>query len=276
MLCKHPELEFKLELNPFKPFSRKKPKKENETLPDSGVEIKIFTGLRTAIVIHHDDGKGYTYAVLNQLYQKSWGNDTLIRKPNEPSYYRNDVKLQAYVQEMIKKVTNHYGAFPKEGNTWIGERGLIFIPRIYNRLLIVFHTFQRNRKIHFYFPESRILLFSFDTDSYNDTIDSQILKMEQQQLGEGKHFDDLTCKRIIKYFSDFTKGKVKIKTVTTIKKILIYCMLNPDVIALWISDIPHFSIVSLLVKDNDQPGYISEDIESNLVNLLIFMMFKVF
>jgi hypothetical protein len=44
-------------------------------------------------------------------------------------------------------------------------------------------------------------------------------------------------------------------------------MHNPDVIALWISNIPQFSIVSLIFNNNDQTGYISKVIESNLVNL---------
>jgi hypothetical protein len=77
------------------------------------------------------------------------------------------------------------------GNTWIGERGLIFIPRIYNRLLIVFHTCYRNRKIDLYFPYSNLPPFSFDTDSYDDTLKSQIRKMERQQLGVGKHFEEV-------------------------------------------------------------------------------------
>jgi hypothetical protein len=163
---------FNLELEPLKPFSRKKAKKKYETLPDSGEEIKIFTGIRTAIVIHHNDYKRYPYAILSQLCPKSCGNNTLIRKQNQPSYYKNDIKLQAYVQEMIKNVTNHYGALYLEGNIWIGERRLIFIPRIYNRLLIVFHTCQRNRKTNLYFPDLEIPPFSFDADSYDDSIDS--------------------------------------------------------------------------------------------------------
>jgi hypothetical protein len=118
------------------------------------VEMKMFIGIWSLVEIHHDDGKGYPYAILSQLCPKSWGNNALIRKPNELSYYRNDVKLQAYVQEMIKKVINLYGSLCLEGNTWIGERGLIFIPRMYNKLLIVFHTCQRNRKIDLYFPDS--------------------------------------------------------------------------------------------------------------------------
>jgi hypothetical protein len=45
---------------------------------------------------------------------------------------------------------------------------------------------------------------------------------------------------------------------------IITCFLNnPDVIALWLSFIPTFSIFSLLFNNNDQEGYISNDIESN-------------
>jgi hypothetical protein len=152
MLSKKPELE--LEPHLLKPFSRKKPKKKYETLHDKGIEMKIFTGIRSSIEIHHDDGKGYAYAVLSQLCPKSWGNNELIRKPNQLSYYRDHVRLQAYVTEMKNKVSNLYGTLAQEGNTWIGERGLIFIPRIYNRLLIVFHTCQRNRKFDLYLPNT--------------------------------------------------------------------------------------------------------------------------
>jgi hypothetical protein len=102
MLSKKPKLQ--LEPKPLKPYSRKKPKLKYETLHDSGSEIKIFSGIRSSIEIHHDDGKGYVYAVLSQLYPKSWGNYSLIRKPNEPSYYRNHVRLQAYVKEMLNKI----------------------------------------------------------------------------------------------------------------------------------------------------------------------------
>jgi hypothetical protein len=93
----------------------------------------------------HENGKGYTYAVLSQLYPRSCGNYAFIRKPNELMYYRNHVRLQAYVREMSNEVSNKYGSICKEGDNWIEERGLIFIPRIYNRLLIVFYTCRRNR-----------------------------------------------------------------------------------------------------------------------------------
>jgi hypothetical protein len=49
---------------------------------------------------------------------------------------------------MFSKVSNEYGSLCQEGDTQIGEKGLIFIPRIYNKLLIVFHTCVRNRKIN--------------------------------------------------------------------------------------------------------------------------------
>jgi hypothetical protein len=57
----------------LKPFSRKKPKIKYETLDDVGSEIRIFVNMRTEVEIHHEDGKGYTYAVLSQLYPRSWG-----------------------------------------------------------------------------------------------------------------------------------------------------------------------------------------------------------
>jgi hypothetical protein len=157
----------------------------------------MFTGIRSSIEIHHDDGKGYAYPVLNQLCPKSWGNYALIRKRNQLSYYSYDVRLEAYVKEMCNKISNEYGSTSKEEDIWIGEKGLIFIPRIYNKLLIVFHTSLRNRKINLYFQNSQIPSFIFDSDSYNDILNSQIRKMEQQQLGVGKYFDELTYKRDI-------------------------------------------------------------------------------
>jgi hypothetical protein len=41
---------------------------------------------------------------------------------------------------------------------------------------------------------------------------------------------------------------------------------NLDVIALWISNIPKFSIISLLKNNNNKQIYISKVIESNLAN----------
>jgi hypothetical protein len=118
--------------------------------------------------------------------------------------------------EMLKKVTNLYGSTCKEGENWIGERGLIFIPRIYDKLLIVFHTCQRNRKIDLYFLNSQLPPFNFDTDSYNDTLNSQIRKMERQRLGVGKHFDEVIYNQTIKYFNDFTSGEIEITPKTRV------------------------------------------------------------
>jgi hypothetical protein len=56
------------------------------------------------------------------------GKNEFIRKPNQPTYYRNHIRLQAYVREMCNEVTNKYGSLCKQGDTWIGERGLLFIP----------------------------------------------------------------------------------------------------------------------------------------------------
>jgi hypothetical protein len=153
---------------------------------------------------------------------------------------------------MLNKVTNLYGSLCTEGDIQIGEKGLTFIPRIYNKLLIVFHTCQRNRKIDLYFPNSSLPPFSFDTDSYNDTLNSQIRKMEQRLFGVGKHFDEVIYERMIKYFNDFTNGEIKITPKTKVNDILICFMHNVDVIALWISNIPQFSIVSLLFNNNDR------------------------
>jgi adenine specific DNA methylase Mod len=108
-------------LHELKPYSRKKPKLKYETLHDAGNEMRMFTGIRSKIGIHHEDGKGYAYVLLSQLCPKSWGNNELIRKPNLLSYYRNQVRLQAYVRGMRNKVTNEYESTCKERDKWIGE-----------------------------------------------------------------------------------------------------------------------------------------------------------
>jgi hypothetical protein len=99
---------FKL-VHDLKPCSRKKPKLKYETLDDIGSEISILVNIRTQIVIHYDDGKAYGYAVLSQLCPRSWGKSVLIRKPNQPTYYKNYIRLQAYVREICNEVTNLYG-----------------------------------------------------------------------------------------------------------------------------------------------------------------------
>jgi hypothetical protein len=108
--------------------------------------------------------------------------------------------------------------------------------------------------------------FSFDTDSYNDTLKFQIRKMEQRNLGGMNHFDDKKYEQIIDVFNEFTDGEIEITSKTKVNEILICFKHNTDVIALWISNIPAFSIVSLLKFNNDRKGYFSKVIESNLVN----------
>jgi hypothetical protein len=141
---------------------------------------------------------------------------------------------------MYNEVSNEYGSLCKEGDTWIGERGLTFIPRIYNKLLIVFHTCQRNRKINLYFPDSPISSFSFDTDSYNNTLNSQIRKMEQRILGGTRHYDDKKYEQIIDVFNEFTDGEIEITSKTKVNEILVCFMYNAVVIALWMSYILMF------------------------------------
>jgi hypothetical protein len=85
--------------------------------------------------------------------------------------------------------------------------------------------------------------------------------MEQQNLGGTRHLDDIIYKRIINQFNYYTDGEIEITQKTKMNEILVCFMHNSDVIALWISDIPVFSIVSLLKFNNDQTGYISKTIE---------------
>jgi hypothetical protein len=44
-------------LHELKPFSRKKPKIKYETLDNAVSEIRMFTGIRSPIEIHHGDSK---------------------------------------------------------------------------------------------------------------------------------------------------------------------------------------------------------------------------
>jgi hypothetical protein len=39
---------------------------------------------------------------------------------------------------------------------------------------------------------------------------------------------------------------------------------NPDVIAVWLSYYPKLDIISLLFKDNENDGYVSDIVESNI------------
>jgi hypothetical protein len=135
---------------------------------------------------------------------------------------------------------------------------------MYNKLLVVFHTGTRNIQINLYFPKSEIPPFSFDIDSYNDTLNHQIREVERPQFKQADYFDDNTYKRIIYNFNLFTNDEMKITPSTRVKNIIICFLHNPDVIALWISFILMFSIISFLFNKNDQERYISKDIELNL------------
>jgi hypothetical protein len=94
------------------------------------------------------------------------------------------------------------------------------------------------RKINLYFPDIQIPPFSFDADSHNDSLNFQIRKMEQRNLGGTRHFDDSTYEQIIDGFNYFSDGEIEITSKTKVKEILVCFMHNSDVIALWISDIP--------------------------------------
>jgi hypothetical protein len=71
---------------------------------------------------------------------------------------------------MCNEVSNEYRSLCKEGDTRIRERKLLFIPRIYRKLLIVFHTGRRDREIKLYFPKTFIPYFCFDINNYDDTL----------------------------------------------------------------------------------------------------------
>jgi hypothetical protein len=78
--------------------------------------------------------------------------------------------------------------------------------------------------------------------------------VEQQILRGTRYSSDYDYQYIIKNFNLFTDEEMKITSKTRVEEILICFMDNPDVIALWISDIPTFSILSLLKFNNDQIG----------------------
>jgi hypothetical protein len=64
-----------------------------------GCEINKFIGIRDHVEIYNEDDKGYGYTILSKLCPRSWGKSAIIRKPNQPTNYKNDLGLQAYVIE---------------------------------------------------------------------------------------------------------------------------------------------------------------------------------
>jgi hypothetical protein len=81
-------------------------------------------------------------------------------------------------------------------------------------------------------------------------------------------------KWIIDTFYLFTDDEMEITSKTRVDEILICYIYNPDVIDLCISNIPMFSIISLLKFNNNRKWYINEEIESNLVYFNGVIMFK--
>jgi hypothetical protein len=65
-------------------------------------------------------------------------------------------------------------------------------------------------------------------------------------------------------FNIFNHYTAKIAPKTTVRDIITGFLNKPDVITLWLSFNPHFSIISLLFNNNDKEGYINKEIESNL------------
>jgi hypothetical protein len=121
---------------------------------------------------------------------------------------------------MCSKDTNEYGSLCKEGDNWIEERRLLFISRIYNRLLIVFHIGIRNRQIKLYFPDLQTPSFSFDIDNYNHTLNHQIRDIQRQKFAGGNYFDDLFHQLIIKNINQFTNGETEITPKTKVEDII--------------------------------------------------------
>jgi hypothetical protein len=64
-----------------------------------------------------------------------------------------------------------------------------------------------------------------------------------QQLGVGGHFDDFVYEQIIYSFNLFTNDELKIASKTRVENIISCFLHNTDVIALYISFIPTFSII---------------------------------
>jgi hypothetical protein len=172
-------------------------------LNETGGNISKFIGIRSQIEMPNEDGKGFAYTVLSQLYPKSQGINVLIKKSNQPTYYRNHIGLQAYVIEMCNEVRNKYGSLCKYGDTCIGERGILFIPKMYDKLLIVFFSGKRNREIKLYFPDMRIPPFCFDINNYDETLNQQIPNLEREIVGVGNHFTDSFYQQIINIFNNF-------------------------------------------------------------------------
>jgi hypothetical protein len=104
--------------------------------------------------------------------------------------------------------------------------------------LIVFHTSGKNGKTVIYFPHSQISVFSFHTSRLYETLNQQICNIERQKLVIHYHFVDLFYQNIIDCFLN-----------------------NADIMALWVSYNPTFTVFSLVFNNNDQEGYISKDIE---------------
>jgi hypothetical protein len=64
--------------------------------------------------------------------------------------------------------------------------------------------------------------------------------------------------------NSYNNTKEKFTFDTTMGTMLDCYLNNPDVIAVWLSYYPKLDIISLLFKDNENDGYVSDIVESNI------------
>jgi hypothetical protein len=134
---------------------------------------------------------------------------------------------------MLGILSNIHGFIPEQNNKFIiWERVLHKITKYFGKLLIIFHTNNTRRTVQIFFPN----ISNFpDMNFYSE------------------HYDTTTQEFLEKFTLD-----------TKVGIMLDYHLNNPDIIALWLSFYPKLDIITLLFKNNESDGYISEVVESNI------------
>jgi hypothetical protein len=73
-----------------------------QTEEEAMSEIGKFIDVRDSVLIHNLDETGFVYGVLSQLNPEKWERKKLEEK-DDPMYYCNNKKLQANVNDTIKR-----------------------------------------------------------------------------------------------------------------------------------------------------------------------------
>jgi hypothetical protein len=179
-----------------------------------------------------------------------------------PEYYSSDLRLEGYVylfRGIVSKTVGYVFVQNFKHNLIIWERFLPSITKFFKKLLILFHTSNKRRIVQIFFPGDIADIY-FTSEVFDKPLTEYFKEEKLRQI-----ILTLTDKILrLNVFNRYNNTKEKITFHTTMGTILDCYLNNPDVIAVWLCYYTKLEIISLLFKDNENDGYVSDIVESNI------------